>query len=124
MNFSDKLKKSLNYDGNTTQPNRVMNYSKRGPAPAPKTAATSPIKIIPAIPPERAENKLNNLINNTVKKIKNTPCWTDYSKVDQERMISNYFDKKIQDDRYSDVKITIKEKLDFIEDVLARTQRL
>lgn len=125
MNFTDTLKKTLNYE--KPQPSRIMNYSKRKPAMSQNTtpsAATSPIKIIPSIPPERAENKLNSLINNTVKKIKNTPYWSDYTQSEQEKMISKYFDTKIKDEKYSDIKIGFKEKIDFIEDVLARIERL
>ena len=122
MGFTDKLKQSLN--SNETQQNRIMNYPKRKPVAMSQSQTTAPIKIIPAIPPERADNKLNGLINNTVKKIKNTPYWSDYTEAEQEKMISRYFDIKIKAEKYSDVKIGLKEKLAFIEDVLARAQKL
>ena len=86
--------------------------------------AEQAVAAIPEISQERVENKLNSLINNTLKKIKNTPYWNDFTNEEQEKMISRYFDIKIKSEKYSKINISIKEKLSFMEDVLARAKKL
>ena len=83
----------------------------------------SQIAIQPAIPsitPERLKFKFNDLVSETVKKIKNTPYWNEYSDQEQEKMLSKYFDVKIKKGKYSQIKFNLKDKLTFIEDVFNR----
>lgn len=92
--------------------------------PIPQPIQSFSTVYIPSISQERVENPLNDLIVNTIKKIKKTPYWTDFTDSEQEKMISRYFDIKIKADKYSDVKIGLKEKCAFIQDVMERAQKI
>ena len=123
MGLADRFKKTLNSTDLFTSPDKDIPKLK----PKTQTTATTPVStgVIPAIGPiERAESKFNDLVVNTIKKIKNTPYWTDYSEAEQEKMVSRYFDIKIKAEKYSDVKVGLKEKCAFIQDVLARAKKL
>ena len=115
MDFTEKLKNTLTTN---IKPPKIQ---KTLPKAVTKPATTASIPVIPA---ERAENKLNNLIVNTVKKIKSTPYWKEYSEAEQQKMICRYFDVKIKSERYSDMKIGMKEKLAFVEEVIERAQKI
>lgn len=121
MGLADRFKKTLTTTDLFTSPDKEI------PKLKPKASTTTPVStgVIPAIAPtERAESKFNDLVINTVKKIKNTPYWTDYSEAEQEKMVSRYFDIKIRAEKYSDIKVGLKEKCTFIQDVLARAKKL
>ena len=45
-------------------------------------------------PKELSQDKFSDLRKDLLKKIKNTPCWNDYSANNQENMIIKYFETK------------------------------
>lgn len=119
MGLADRFKKTLNTTDIFTPPEKEV------PKLKPKAQVPVSTGVIPAIAPfDKTESKFNDLVINTVKKIKNTPYWTDYSEAEQEKMVSRYFDIKIKAEKYSDVKVGLKEKCTFIQDVLARAKKL
>jgi hypothetical protein len=118
MGLADRFKKTLNTTDIFTSPDSTI--------PSVKQKVSAPVStgVIPVISQDRVDNKLNDLVVNTVKKIKKTPYWSDFSESEQEKMISRYFDIKIKAEKYSGVKIGLKEKCSFIQDVLARAKKL
>ena len=63
-------------------------------------------------------NKFGDLAEKLISKIKNTPCWSDFTMNSQEKMISKYFDKKIKSEKYTNISYNLTDKLTFIEEVL------
>lgn len=63
-------------------------------------------------------NKFGDLAEKLISKIKNTPCWDDFTMNSQEKMISKYFDKKIKSEKYTNISYNLTDKLTFIEEVL------
>mgnify|MGYP007069944572 CR=1 FL=1 len=63
-------------------------------------------------------NKFGDLAEKLISKIKNTPCWSDFTMNSQEKMISKYFDKKIKSEKYTNISYNQTDKLTFIEEVL------
>lgn len=121
MGLADRFKKTLSTTDLFSSPENEV------PKLKPKAPVSTPVStgVIPAIAQvEKTESKFNDLVINTVKKIKNTPYWSDYSETEQEKMVSRYFDIKIKAEKYSDVKVGLKEKCTFIQDVLARAKKL
>lgn len=62
--------------------------------------------------------KFEDLETEIITKIRKTPYWEDYSKKRQENMITLYFDKKIQEEKYSNINYSLKDKLSFIKNIL------
>lgn len=124
-----KVIKQESYMTNTVEENIDTCYPAEEGKLIPEDPIPQPVKsfspvCIPSISQERVENPLNDLVVNTIKKIKKTPYWTDYSDSEQEKMISRYFDIKIKAEKYSDIKIGLKEKCAFIQDVMERAQKI
>ena len=118
MGLADRFRKTLKTTDIFTPPDSNI------PKVKPKNQVPVSTGVIPVISQERVNNRFNDLIVNTVKKIKNTPCWADFSDAEQEKMISKYFDIKIKSEKYSSEKIGLKEKCSFIQDVIARAKKL
>lgn len=56
--------------------------------------------------------KFEDLESELISKIRKTPYWEEYSIQRQEKMISSYFMKKVQD-------YTLEEKAEFVKNILA-----
>ncbi len=115
MSISEKLKNTLSL----AETQNVRKHISLGTNPN-SGSINYRSKGIPSIPTEQTKNKLNDIINNMVKKIKKTPYWNDYSAQQQEEMICKYFDAKITRNRYSQINFSLKDKAQFIENVLKR----
>lgn len=63
--------------------------------------------------------KFEELETEIIDKIRKTPYWEDFSKQRQEKMISTYFDAKMKNEKYSTIGYTQKDKLEFIQNILA-----
>lgn len=63
--------------------------------------------------------KFEELETEIISKIRKTPYWEDFSTIKKENMISKYFDRKIQNGKYSMIAYNSKDKLNFIQNILA-----
>lgn len=63
--------------------------------------------------------KFEELETEIIRKIRKTPYWGDFSTIKKENMISKYFDRKIQNEKYSMIAYNSKDKLNFIQNILA-----
>lgn len=63
--------------------------------------------------------KFEELETEIIRKIRKTPYWEDFSTIKKENMISKYFDRKIQNEKYSMIAYNSKDKLNFIQNILA-----
>lgn len=64
-------------------------------------------------------NKFEDLEDEIINKIRKTPYWEDFSSIQKEKMISGYFDARIQNNKYSNIEYSKNDKNKFIEDILA-----
>lgn len=63
--------------------------------------------------------KFEDLETEIIDKIRKTPYWDEFSKSRQEKMISAYFDKRINSGSYSYISHSNNDKTGFVENILA-----
>ena len=63
-------------------------------------------------------NKFEDLEDEIINKIRKTPYWEDFSTNQKEKMISSYFDARIQKNKYSKIVYSENDKIQFVENVL------
>lgn len=64
-------------------------------------------------------NKFEDLEDEIINKIRKTPYWEDFSTTQKEKMISAYFDARIQNNKYSKIGYSENDKIKFVENILA-----
>ncbi len=64
-------------------------------------------------------NKFEDLEDEIINKIRKTPYWEDFSTTQKEKMISAYFDARIQNNKYSKIGHSENDKIKFVENILA-----
>jgi len=62
--------------------------------------------------------KFEELETEIINKIRKTPYWEDFTRKQQENMISKYFDAKIQREKYRKTEYSLKDKFDFIQNIM------
>ena len=80
----------------------------------PSKSDISPVKN------EEAYVSVDEIAQSLIGKIKNTPCWHEYSPVAQRCMIVKYFDTKMGKNRDYLYQVSGDTKLDFINTILKR----
>lgn len=120
MGLADRFKSTLDTADIFISPNKNIQGLKK------TISEPLPVKVIPTLNEDKTEetSKFPELVECTLKKIENTPYWNDYSEKEQEKMVSKYFNKKIQGEQYSGIKISLKDKLLFIQDVLGAINKI
>ena len=120
MGLAERFKNTLNATDMFTPNNNIQEFKKTISEPLPAK------RVIPTLNGNKGAktSKFPELVECTLKKIDNTPYWSDYSEKEQEKMVSKYFIKKIQDEKYSGIKISLKDKLLFIQDVLGAVNKI
>ena len=63
-------------------------------------------------------NKFEDLEDEIINKIRKTPYWEDFSTNQKEKMISSYFDARIQKNKYSKIVYLENDKIQFVENIL------
>ena len=63
-------------------------------------------------------NSLENLKNELISKINNTPYWEEFSKNRQEKMISSYIDVSLKKQRFSNIECSNEQKLSLIKSIV------
>jgi hypothetical protein len=122
MGLAERFKNTLNTTNIFDPPNKsIQDLKKTISEPIP-----AQVKVIPTLGSEKIEEvcKFPELVESTVRKIGQTPYWQDYTEKEQEKMVSKYFNKKIQGEDYAGVKISLKDKLLFIQDVLNAVRKI
>ena len=64
---------------------------------------------------------LNELKNEIIAKINKTPYWNEYSSQRKENMVGKYFETRLKKSSYSNIKYTLSNKLDFIQNIITLT---
>mgnify|MGYP006940572336 CR=1 FL=1 len=62
--------------------------------------------------------EFEDLEDEIINKIRKTPYWEDFSTNQKEKMISSYFDARIQKNKYSKIVYSENDKIQFVENVL------
>lgn len=78
-----------------------------------------PVNSLSELPQITDCGKFEDLESEIIAKIRKTPYWEEYSTIRQEKMIGSYFDKRIASNQYSYIKHSSKDKLSFIQNILA-----
>ena len=118
--FKDKLAKRDIFTKNDTE-KYVSTPITQNITVQPKTLHTEIVEPVNSLSelPQIDCDKFEDLESEIIDKIRKTPYWEEYSTIRQEKMIRAYFDKRIASGQYSFIKHTIKDKSNFIENILA-----
>lgn len=119
--FKDKLNKKdiFNKEIEQTLENQSIKFISKPITVQPKDIHTSPQtpdEVISNIYNNITTTNIDDLESEIIDKIRKTPYWEEYSSSRQENMISSYFEKKIQTEKYSQIDTSSKEE--FIKNII------
>lgn len=121
--FKDKLDKKdifINKDEiEQTLENQSIKFISKPITIQPKEVHTNiqtPEEVISSAYDNLSSTNIEDLETEIINKIRKTPYWEEFPEIRQEKMISAYFDKKIQTIKYS--KIKLNEKEEFIKNIM------